>query len=252
MFDCKTVDKTQIIKCRCVILENNSRKMSFYWNKICLVYWIYVALILNLDKEVIGMSCLLSFELMRKVNQCPRNKDEWNVRADMFNCSSINQTCVQTDMFQYHCVLNSNGTELLETCAPIKYIYGQNCAEFDAKGKIIQESSKNCTNASVPCPKFYKSTDAYRYQSCYDGVQMKKEKKEAVNCKFDSLDSTLIIIVVVLNIILFLMAGLIFYSWKKYTNTSIYFRSRKSKPSRNPSTCSTKEHECIEIFTELN
>lgn len=80
--------------------------------------------ILNLDKEVIGMSCLLSFELMRKVNKCPRNKDEWNVRADMFNCSSINQTCVQTDMFQYHCVLNSNGTELLETCAPIKYIYG--------------------------------------------------------------------------------------------------------------------------------
>lgn len=70
--------------------------------------------------------------------------------------------------------------------------------------------------------------------------------------RFDSLDSTLIIIVVVLNIILFLMAGLIFYSWKKYTNTSIYFRSRKSKPSRNPSTCSTKEHECIEIFTELN
>lgn len=77
-----------------------------------------------LDKKVIGMPCLLSFELIRKVNQCPRNKDEWNVRADVFNCSSINQTCVQTDMFQYHCVLNSNGTELLETCAPIKYIYG--------------------------------------------------------------------------------------------------------------------------------
>ncbi|XP_052708792.1 uncharacterized protein LOC128183713 [Crassostrea angulata] len=223
--------------------------MSFYWNKICLVCWIYVALILNLDREVIGMPCLLSFELIRKVNQCPRNKDEWNVRADMFNCSSINQTCVQTDMFQYHCVLNSNGTELLETCAPIKYIYGQNCAEFDAKGKIIQESSKNCSNASVPCPKVYKSTDAYRYQSCYDEVQKKKEKNEAVNCKFDSLDTstTLITIIVVLNIILYSFAWLILYFCKRYTNTLMHCKLRESKSPRNLSTRSTSDPDGSEI-----
>lgn len=221
--------------------------MSFYWNKISLVCWIYAALIWILDKEVIGMPCLLSFELIRKVNQCPRNKDEWNVRADVFNCSSINQTCVQTDMFQYHCVLNSNGTELLETCAPIKYIYGQNCAEFDAKGKIIQESSNNCSNASVPCPKFYKSTDAYRYQSCYDGVEKKKENNYSLNCKFKSLDiNTWLIIIVVLSLIIFSIALLILYLCKRNPNNWVYCKSRDSKYSTNPPISSNSDDECCE------
>lgn len=70
------------------------------------------------------MMCLQSLESLQKVDQCPRNALEWDARADLFNCSSINQTCVPSDMFLYHCVLNADGTELLEVCAPLRYIHG--------------------------------------------------------------------------------------------------------------------------------
>lgn len=70
------------------------------------------------------MACSSSLISMTYVDRCPRNSLEWDVRAYLFNCSSINQTCVQSDMFLYHCVLNADGRQLLEVCAPYKFIYG--------------------------------------------------------------------------------------------------------------------------------
>lgn len=133
--------------------------------------------ILILLQRVGSMPCPLSQTFVEYVNQCPRNSLEWNSRSAIYNCSSVNQTCVKNDMFVYHCVLNSNGTMLIEVCAPLKKIYGQKCAEFDSKGNIIQENSNNCSNAIVPCPRTYISTDAFKYQSCYDKV--KEQTKSA-------------------------------------------------------------------------
>lgn len=181
------------------------------------------------------MTCPLSLELKQEVIQCPRNELEWNVRAEIFNCSSINQTCVdKTDMFQYHCVLNSNGTELLETCAPIKYIYGQTCAEFDAKGKIIQESSYNCSNATVPCPSVYNSADAFKYQSCYDEVQ-KKTKPIVTNDsairKIDSLEkSALCFASLALNVIMFAIFLMYFLMYFFYKRLNI-FNCKSGEPN---------------------
>lgn len=76
------------------------------------------------------MPCATSLKSIRYVERCPRNSLEWDVRADLLNCSSISQTCVSTDMFRYHCVLNADGTNLLELCAPYKYIYGK---DFDSQ-----------------------------------------------------------------------------------------------------------------------
>lgn len=121
------------------------------------------------------MPCSASLQKIEKVDRCPRNTLEWDVRAALFNCSSINQTCVPSDMFQYHCVLNAYGTELLEVCAVYKFIYGNRCAEFDSDGSIVQENSNKCNNALVPCPMVYKSTEAFKYQSCYDGVKDRRE-----------------------------------------------------------------------------
>lgn len=75
-------------------------------------------------KPVIAMPCPLSRDHMNIVNQCPRNSLEWDARSAIYNCSSVNQTCVQKDMFVYHCVVNPNQTIFIEVCAPLKYIYG--------------------------------------------------------------------------------------------------------------------------------
>lgn len=75
--------------------------------------------------QVHAMPCSASLQTMKMVDRCPRNSLEWDARAAMFNCSAINQTCVSTDMFLYHCVLNTYGTELIEMCAVYKFIYGR-------------------------------------------------------------------------------------------------------------------------------
>lgn len=70
------------------------------------------------------MKCPSSILITRRVDQCPRNALEWDKRATIFNCSLVNQTCVSPEMFDYHCVMNGDGTILIEVCAPIKTIHG--------------------------------------------------------------------------------------------------------------------------------
>lgn len=132
-----------------------------------------------------AMSCSFSHQTVKRVNRCPRNQLEWNSRATKFNCSSFNQSCVvDRSMFSYHCALNADVNELLELCAPPKFMHGQKCVEYNIRGTIIQESIINCSNATVPCPEAYKSIEAFKYQSCYDAVQLSEEepKKTTLNC----------------------------------------------------------------------
>lgn len=167
-------------------------------------------------KLVIAMPCPLSRNYMKIVNQCPRNSLEWDARSAIYNCSSVNQTCVQQDMFVYHCVVNPNRTMFIEVCAPFKYIYGQKCAEYNFIGSIIQENENNCygSNFTVSCPEVYVSTDAFKYQSCYDEVKRKTEivsknenemkmKNETTNLKSESngMSENIIIALLATNLI---------------------------------------------------
>lgn len=130
-----------------------------------------------------AMSCSSSRHTVWSVHRCPRNQFEWDSRAEKFNCSSFNQSCVDKSMFSYHCALNAEVNELLELCAPFKFIHGRKCVEYNFIGSIIQESIINCSNASVPCPEVYKSTEAFKYQSCYDAVQLRgDELNTTLNC----------------------------------------------------------------------
>lgn len=175
-------------------------------------------------KQVHAMHCSTSLYTMNIVERCPRNSLEWDARAALFNCSSIKQSCVPTDMFLYHCVLNTYGTELIEICAVFKYIYGRKCAEFDRKGSIIQENVYNCSDSSVSCPYIYKSTNAYKYQSCYDGVGKRKKitkTAESTNfsCRSESPDETNIIIlpvliVIIVALVLVVVAQIVIYNFK--------------------------------------
>ena len=145
------------------------------------------------------MSCETSLITSIPIKRCPRNELEWNTRAALLNCSSINQTCVNPDKFEYHCVLNENVTGLVEVCAPSKHVFGnwlqqhmnisiayffsnvkeykknqlinlrtltqfveQKCLHFHTGGKLIQESVINCSSGPITCPKAYRSTEAYK------------------------------------------------------------------------------------------
>lgn len=168
-------------------------------------------------KLVIAMPCPLSRKHMKIVNQCPRNSPEWDARSAIYNCSSVNQTCVQKDMFVYHCVVNPDQTMLIEVCAPLKYIYGKSCAEYNLIGSIIQENSNNCSenNLTVSCPEVYVSTDAFKYQSCYDEVKRKTEtvSKNETNPKSESNGMSIIIKIALsatILITIILLVGLLY------------------------------------------
>lgn len=189
-------------------------------------------------KQVHAMPCSTSLQTIKTVDRCPRNSLEWDDRAALFNCSSIKQSCVSKDMFLYHCVLDTYGTELIEICAVYKFIYGRKCAEFDRKGSIVQENVYNCSNSRVSCPNVYKSTDAYKYQSCYDGVEQRKEipkTTESTNSNFESPDERKITIlpflIVIIVVLVIIVVALFFYIFKmkkysKYDNP-VQFNSKE-------------------------
>lgn len=189
-------------------------------------------------KQVHAMPCSTSLQTIKTVDRCPRNSLEWDDRAALFNCSSIKQSCVSKDMFLYHCVLDTYGTELIEICAVYKFIYGRKCAEFDRKGSIVQENVYNCNNSRVSCPDVYKSTDAYKYQTCYDGVEQRKEipkTTESTNSNFESPDERKITIlpflIVIIVVLVIIVVALFFYIFKmkkysKYDNP-VQFNSKE-------------------------
>lgn len=72
-----------------------------------------------------GMPCEESLSTAKSVERCPRNDLEWKARAASVNCLSVEQSCVASNMFLYHCVLNAEGTKPIEVCAPVKTIHGK-------------------------------------------------------------------------------------------------------------------------------
>lgn len=154
-------------------MENSAiqKNTGFGCNNVVFVL-MFVIMIQHYITPVNGSQCLESRQSLMYVKQCPKNVIEWDERAALKNCTSFKQDCVPTDQFMYHCVLNADGTKLLEVCAPFKNIHGEQCAEFDYDGSLIQENSKNCGNDAVPCPAAYKSTESFKYQACYDGVEV--------------------------------------------------------------------------------
>ena len=59
---------------------------------------------------------------MVKVKRCPKNEYEWKKRESKIKCRKI----LRKDF--YHCVLNLDGTGLVEVCAPSVNITGKSFA----------------------------------------------------------------------------------------------------------------------------
>ncbi|XP_078315006.1 uncharacterized protein LOC144619785 [Crassostrea virginica] len=96
------------------------------------------------------------------VQFCPKGKAEWEDRAKKKNCSSVPHNCTRN--LEYHCVVNPWQTETIEVCAPSTIINAGYCAEYNHKGRRIQDFYKETCSS---CTTNYLSTEAYLHPECY-------------------------------------------------------------------------------------
>ncbi|XP_061169227.1 uncharacterized protein LOC133178540 isoform X2 [Saccostrea echinata] len=128
-------------------------------------YWVtYTTAVSPLDSEFCGIS-----KLTREVvDSCPSDKESWNEAAEKFNCLQYEGKCTRT--LEYHCLINPWQNITVAVCAPSTRIRSGHCAEYNARGGKIQEFYiPNCKS----CTRDYMSTEAYKYQECYEEVYKK-------------------------------------------------------------------------------
>lgn len=110
------------------ISKHNPRDILYillvlYWNTITkpVSYWYSInnSVLSYFQFEVTEFPLDLGCHNVRPVQQCPRNKFEMDIRAKSLNCTGLPKTAT------YHCVLNENGTGLLELCANKTSIHGK-------------------------------------------------------------------------------------------------------------------------------
>ncbi|XP_061165851.1 uncharacterized protein LOC133174771 [Saccostrea echinata] len=123
------------------------------------------------------------------------------------------QSCVTSEEFLYHCLINEFINDTLEVCAPEAIILGQNCAEFNMHGAVIQDNPyAKCNDSVQPCPFRYSSTESYKYKKCYDYIKREvNTTRDQNNCRSE-LNVWLIIsiILMVLYVISIIGAILLF------------------------------------------
>ncbi|XP_078316799.1 uncharacterized protein LOC144620340 [Crassostrea virginica] len=113
------------------------------------------------------MTCESSRTTLEYVDQCPETKSEWDKAAAKKDCMSIRQNCSSSDQFVFHCLINPWENATVEVCALRVNIIGGKCTEYNALGAVVQEHVRlSCADFDVPCPDFYRSDEAYRYQKC--------------------------------------------------------------------------------------
>lgn len=115
-------------------------------------------------------SCLASKRTVQFVKDCPQNEKSWREAAARKKCLGYASNCSEPERLVYHCVINAFVNQTLEVCAYERFIMLGYCAEYSFGGNRIQQNSKAiCSN--IPqnsCPDGYPSTEAYKYQNCYE------------------------------------------------------------------------------------
>lgn len=122
-----------------------------------------------------GESCPISRMTVQAVEECPDSLEKWNRAAERKNCAAFATHCGGPKKLQYHCVINPFVNETIEVCAYAQYIVLGHCSEYSISGNMVQRNSRaKCYMVkNNPCPYVYRSTEAYKYQGCYDLTQKK-------------------------------------------------------------------------------
>lgn len=144
--------------------------------KLFLLY-IFVVVFLCLQNVTLkeSESCPQSISTETIVEKCPVDSSEWIRAKERKQCHMVIQHCTATENFQYHCLPNKFLDVLVEVCTSTKVIVGQNCPYYDLQRKtIVPNFNQPCQNE---CPNVYSSSQAYKYQTCYEEVKEKETKQ---------------------------------------------------------------------------
>ncbi|XP_062570788.1 uncharacterized protein LOC134232828 [Saccostrea cucullata] len=132
-------------------------------------------------------NCSWSFRTLHVVSSCPFKTDEKLMAEKIKKCEGLAslQDCSGPSLFKYHCVLNEDGDEFLEVCAPeVKIVLGH-CATFSiSNGRIKQHFNRTCNRGTHPCPLQYVSSESYKYPTCYgfpDNYTIYEATTETIN-----------------------------------------------------------------------
>ncbi|XP_056004575.1 uncharacterized protein LOC125660468 isoform X2 [Ostrea edulis] len=118
---------------------------------------------------VSGESCG-RWEHLEEVSNCPRNKAEWEEATKRKNCSKL-QEMKNCETATYHCLVDSTRMSLVEVCTVPRNLNGHCPLFYQNKFPFVRNDYKrDCSNYSDEdkCAAFYSSTDAYKYQACYN------------------------------------------------------------------------------------
>lgn len=125
----------------------------------------------------VNESCQKAVNDVKIVTSCPKSKEEWDIAALKKKCSKLaavakTKNCtIKEKQPEFHCVFNSLRNKLLEVCADKRIIFGY-CTEFNEFGGLIQNHYPvPCEKVSPKCIGPYYSSDAYKYQGCYELVK---------------------------------------------------------------------------------
>lgn len=125
----------------------------------------------------VNEGCQKAVNDVKIVTSCPKSKEEWDIAALKKNCSKLaavakTKNCtIKEKQPEFHCVFNSLRNKLLEVCADKRIIFGY-CTEFNEFGGLIQNHYPvPCEKVSPKCIGSYYSSDAYKYQGCYELVK---------------------------------------------------------------------------------
>lgn len=164
---------------------------------------------------------------MQVVDDCPDTEEKWREAAARKNCTAYASQCDKPDRLVYHCVINEYANKILEVCAYGKIIVLGHCTEYNPDVNKIQQNFKtNCTQyIPNPCPSWYYSHEAYKYQGCYELTkQVKEEKNNSTNPAATNTSNKPVIIVFVLTIVVLVSIMIV---------TCIIIRNRVKKKAGN-------------------
>lgn len=158
--------------------------MASGWNSILIL-----TLLISSLFQVLGFEkpCDVSNSTLEIVQFCPTNEQTFKEAAEKKNCAAITTKC---ESFVYHCVRNREKSALIEVCAPWLYIVDHVCGTYHEGFQSIRRTEEPC-NASDNCPYRYKSTDQFKYQSCYQLASSSTVPRITTHHGYTTMETTL-------------------------------------------------------------
>lgn len=118
--------------------------------------------------EASNDACDVSRSTIQLVKNCPDSEEKWREAAARKNCAAYANQCSDPKRLVYHCLLNEYINQTLEVCAYAQNIVLGYCTYYSGN-RILPSFRTSCKNfVKNPCPAFYRSTEAYKYQGCYE------------------------------------------------------------------------------------